>query len=280
MNSIDFLPIGHGQQSDARMMAEINVTDSQRVELAAVHRHLFYAVYWVHEGQGTHSIDFCDYEIQSNRVFIVRPEQVHVMRPKGVMRYSALQFTEEYFHLYAKITDAKLPAYIDLADETVRQRLQVLLQQIVEENSNERFCKMNMLQGEVFLFMTELSRCTGAWHNEQPLPEVLTQYRQLIERHFSEKHQVAEYASQLGLSPNYLNVLCRKHLGLSALRMIDRRIVLEIKRLLMENEKTISQIAYSLGFYELSYLSRFFRRMEGVSPAEFREHFTFSGKSQ
>lgn len=48
MNSIDFLPIGHGQQSDARMMAEINVTDSQRVELAAVHRHLFYAVYCVH----------------------------------------------------------------------------------------------------------------------------------------------------------------------------------------------------------------------------------------
>jgi hypothetical protein len=61
MNSIDFLPIGHGQQSDARMMVEINVTDSQRVELASVHRHLFYAVYWVHEGQGTHSIDFCDY---------------------------------------------------------------------------------------------------------------------------------------------------------------------------------------------------------------------------
>lgn len=82
---------------------------------------------------------------------------------------------------------------------------------------------------------------------------------------------MAEYASLLGITPNYLNVLCRKHLGLSALRMIDSRIVLEIKRLLMENEKTKSEIAYSLGFYELSYFSRFFRRMEGVSPAERRE---------
>ena len=61
---------------------------------------------------------------------------------------------------------------------------------------------------------------------------------------------------------------------------IDSRIVLEIKRLLMENEKTISEIAYSLGFYELSYFSRSFRRMEGVSPAEFRERVTFSDKSQ
>jgi len=56
--------------------------------------------------------------------------------------------------------------------------------------------------------------------------------------------------------------------------------VLEIKRLLMENEKTKSEIACSLGFYELSYFSRFFRRQEGVSPAEFRERVTFSGKSQ
>jgi len=192
MSSIDFLQIGHGKQSDARMMVEINVTDSQRVELGSAHRHLFYAVYWVHEGSGIHSIDFCDYEILPDRVFLVRPEQVHVMLPEGLMRYSALQFTEEYYHLYAKAADGQLPTYIDLTDDGVRQRLQVLLQQIIEENSNERDGKVSMLQGEIFLLMTELSRCSGAGHGVQPLPEVLTRYRQLIERHFREKHQVAE----------------------------------------------------------------------------------------
>jgi len=80
-------------------------------------------------------------------------------------------------------------------------------------------CSINR---KVFLLLTELSRSSGATRDVQPLPEVLTQYLQLIECHFSEKHQVAEYASQLGISPNYLNVLCRKHLGLSALRMIMR----------------------------------------------------------
>jgi len=40
------------------------------------------------------------------------------------------------------------------------------------------------------------------------------------------------------------------------------------------------QIGHSLGFYELSYFSRFFRRMEGLSPAEFRDRVTFSGKPQ
>lgn len=271
MSNIDFLQIGHGQKSNARMMAEMNVTDSQRVELASAHRHLFYAIYWVHEGGGIHSIDFCDYEILPDRVFFVRPEQVHVMRPQGLMRYSAIQITEEYFHLFAKNTDSKLPAFVDLTDEAVRQRLQVLFRQIVEENGNERYSKMSMLQGEVYLLMTELSRCSSDSRDVQQLPEPLIQYRQLIERYFREKHQVADYANELGISPNYLNVLCRKHLGLSALRMIDSRIVLEIKRLLMENEKTISEIAYGLGFYELSYFSRFFRRFEGMSPIEFRE---------
>lgn len=266
MSSIDFLQIGHGQQSDIRMVVERNVTDSQRVELASVHRHLFYAVYWIHEGRGTHSINFCDYEIRPDRVFLVRLEQVHVMRPEDSMRYSALQFTEEYAHLFTS-TDT-LPTVADLTDPSAVQRMEVLFRQMDEENSGSRPTKMSMLQGEVFLLLTELIRLSGASREVQSFPEVLTQYRQLIERHFREKHQVAEYAKQLGISPNYLSVLCRKHLGLSALRMIDSRIVFEIKRLLMDNEKAISQIAYGLGFYDLSYFSRFFRRMEGVSPAE------------
>lgn len=96
------------------MVVERGVTDSQRIELAAVHCHLFYAVYWIHEGRGIHSIDFCDYEIQSDRVFLMRPEQVHVMRPEGAIRYSALQFTEEYAHLFTS-TDT-LPTIADLTD--------------------------------------------------------------------------------------------------------------------------------------------------------------------
>lgn len=121
------------------------------------------------------------------------------------------------------------------------------------------------------LLMTELSRCNGDDKNVKTLPEILAKYRNLIELEFRQKHQVSEYTDELGISPNYLNVLAKKHLGLSALQLINSRILLEIKRQLLENEKTVSEIAFGVGFDELSYFSRFFRRMEGISPVEFRE---------
>lgn len=271
MTNIDLLQIGHERHGDARMMVKINVSDSPHVKLPSAHRHRFYAVYWIHEGRGVHSIDFCDYEIMPDRVFFVRPDQVHFMQVRDAARYSAIQFTEEYFQLCAKIDHLNPPTFIDLVDDSVRQRLHVLFSLIDNENSGNLSEKKLMLQGEILLLMTELSRCCGDDKNVKTLPEILAKYRNLIELEFRQKHQVSEYADELGISPNYLNVLAKKHLGLSALQLINSRILLEIKRQLLENEKTVSEIAFGVGFDELSYFSRFFRRMEGISPVEFRE---------
>jgi len=118
MTNIDLLQIGHERHGDARMMVKINVSDSPHVELPSAHRHRFYAVYWIHEGRGVHSIDFCDYEIMPDRVFFVRPDQVHFMQVRDAARYSAIQFTEEYFQLCAKIDNLNPSTFIDLVDDS------------------------------------------------------------------------------------------------------------------------------------------------------------------
>ena len=93
----------------------------------------------------------------------------------------------------------------------------------------------------------------------------------MIDKNFMRERQVQSYAAQLGISSNYLNVLTRKHLGKSALNMINDRVMLEIKRLLLRTDYDISEIAYKLGFNELSYFSRFFKRNTGMTPIEFRQ---------
>ena len=79
----------------------------------------------------------------------------------------------------------------------------------------------------------------------------------MIDKNFIKERQVQFYATQLGVCPNYMNVLTRKFLGKSALELINERTVLEIKRMLLRSDFTISEIAYRLGFNELSYFSRF-----------------------
>ena len=86
-----------------------------------------------------------------------------------------------------------------------------------------------------------------------------------------DKRQVQHYAAQLSVSPNYLNILTRKHLGKTALDLINERVLLEVKRLLLRTDLAISEIAWQSGFNELSYFSRFFKRHTGMTPVQFRE---------
>ena len=86
-----------------------------------------------------------------------------------------------------------------------------------------------------------------------------------------DKRQVQHYAAQLSVSPNYLNILTRKHLGKTALDLINERVLLEVKRLLLRTDLAISEIAWQSGFNELSYFSRFFKRHTEMTPIQFRE---------
>ena len=277
MKKIERLQIGHTTEGRAEMMVQLDVTGDHRVELTSTHRHSFYALYWIHEGEGTHTIDFCDYELRPGRLFFLRPEQVHTLSPVGRLRYSALQFTELYYMLFAKTIDADMPVFIDVTDEDSMGHVSFILRQIDHECRHHGADSTNILRAEVHLLMLLLQRC---WHrsdsDRQPLPDVIRRYRQLVEQHFRTEHHVAWYASQLCLTANYLNVLVQRHLAQTALSVINQRIVLEVRRRLMDSQLSVSEIAYSVGFYEMSYFTRFFGRHTGQTPIQFRQAHTES----
>ena len=270
MHKIDNYQIGHTSTSRTYLKCELNITDDPSVEVSFSHRHQFYAVYWIHDGNGMHIIDFQNYELKKDRIFFLRAEQMHLMLPDTRIIYSAVQFTEAYIRLFASNTHTDLPQYIDLKTDTERQRFMSLFNEIEQESQSSD--SVAILQGEIYLLMHELLRCDKLLHQKfQSLPEILVQYQRLIELHYSQKHQVSDYAGLLSVSANYLNVLCVRHLGQSALSLINNRIILEIKRRLMDSQMSVSEIAYSLGFSEMSYFSRFFKRHTDCTPVEFRE---------
>lgn len=77
-------------------------------------------------------------------------------------------------------------------------------------------------------------------------------------------------ASELGITGTYLNLLCQRLTGCSALQVLHARIMLEARRLLIYTPLTIGQVADDLGFEDPAYFTRFFKRHAGVSPKAFR----------
>lgn len=78
------------------------------------------------------------------------------------------------------------------------------------------------------------------------------------------------YASAMNISADYLTKACRRVYGTSAKKLINEQITEELKFLLANTGKTISEMASDLNFEDSSYLCRFFRRETGMSPVEFR----------
>lgn len=84
-------------------------------------------------------------------------------------------------------------------------------------------------------------------------------------------HRVDYYAQQLNISQRYLNRIVWRHTrGRTPKQVIDAQLVAEIKELLIDSTLSATQIAERLNFPDQSYLSRFFRRHTGLSPAQYR----------
>jgi AraC family transcriptional activator of pobA len=95
-------------------------------------------------------------------------------------------------------------------------------------------------------------------------------FQQLVERHYREHRPLDFYAAKLNISTPHLNSICRQAAGVSALRVIHERLLLEAKRDLVYTAYTIKEISDGLGFAEPAYFTRFFKRRQNVSPQEFR----------
>lgn len=96
-------------------------------------------------------------------------------------------------------------------------------------------------------------------------------FRALVDKHFRKRLAIDAYAGELGVTAGQLSRLCRDVLGVSALDVINARIVHEAQRELVYGGTGIKQIAAALGFADEAYFGRFFRKHTGVGPKQFRE---------
>ncbi len=77
---------------------------------------------------------------------------------------------------------------------------------------------------------------------------------------------VAQLADSLFLSPKCLSDILQQETGKTAIELIHIFLISEAKNHLRLNEKTVSEIAYELGFENVSYFTRLFKKQTGVKP--------------
>ena len=130
-----------------------------------------------------------------------------------------------------------------------------------------------LLQSYLFALLCELNE---AYEARLPAAQgkafaLSVRFRELLQVHFRSLHLVAGYAKLLHISPNHLNKAVKTATGKSPTQWIDEALLLEAKVLLGQTKLTVGEIAAEIGMADASYFSRFFKKMEGVAPLEYRQ---------
>ena len=132
-------------------------------------------------------------------------------------------------------------------------------------------CSMSLLLALVIqmLRLSEYTHDLQAPRHDRRSQQVIA-FRELVNRHFREHLSLHDYASFLGITVVTLGRLCHEQLGMTPMTLINARLILEAKRELAHSAQSVKQIAHGMGFSDVGYFSRFFRKHAQRSPSEFR----------
>ena len=100
---------------------------------------------------------------------------------------------------------------------------------------------------------------------------IIDRFLYLVNNHAAKEHRLSFYASKMCLTERYLGTIIRQESGVTAKEWIDRAIILRIKVELKHTDKTILQISDDLNFPNASFFSKYFKRLTGMTPAEYRQ---------
>lgn len=249
--------------------------------IVEAHRHDFYHIMYINNGIGKHSIDFKTYDIKPNTIFFVSPGQVHSLETSIDTEGYVISFDSAFYHLsdnFQKLLD--YPFFHSISNipvvhinESNRNKIQESWDELFEEYNAKTNDKNNMLRA---LFEILLIRASRAYEKpiEPDKPAYITyQLRKLetlIDTHFKEYKMLNDYADLMHISPRHLNSLCKKALNKTVMNLIHERILIEAKRLLLFTANSVTEIAHELGFTDISYFMRFFKKHTSLTADTYR----------
>lgn len=243
------------------------------------HRHDFYTLILTKSAKGTHTIDFEEYVLSEKQIFFVSPGQVHQVIEKEKSYGYSIVFSDDFLvqnniptsflesiKLFSCYEDNSPLAYTDMQKDLLWRYAEEMIKWLEKESP----LKWSAIASNLQLLLIECQEiCPPRQAPADFSNHFLSDFKDLIEKHYKSWHQVGEYSQEMGVSSDHLNRVLKSVTGKTAKEFIQSKIIVEAKRLLYFTDLSTKEIAYELGFSESSNFSQFFKKYVGVSPSEF-----------
>jgi AraC-like DNA-binding protein len=258
----------------------------------------FYMLILVTEGQCTQLLDFESCPGKAGSLVVVRPGQAHNFGDREdwdgwvlLVRPEFLWPASSHESILSQLNIECLPACLQVDTDGLARAttaIEWMRQDTATHDSNGlgpawrdpgRSAEWSEavqahLRHAFYALVSWLVVAYGDEHFEQPHKRPALKrfhlFKELVEQHFIEWTDISTYAAELSCTERSLTRAVLDAKGISAKEFVSRRLGLEAKRLLIHTDCRIGVIADKLGFKEATHFSKFFRRMAGCTPLQFR----------
>jgi AraC family transcriptional regulator, arabinose operon regulatory protein len=247
-----------------------------------LHKHSFFEVCYVVEGEGAYIDDYCTYPLQENTLFLSRPEVIHQIKSeKGLsLLYVAFDLieSESSENWIRTMETAKQCSEVILhdIDETAFLWKSLLIQ--ATKRQNEFFEEMlsniaySLILSILQDFVPALNKSNHKLNSEQH-SVLLTQAQLYINDNLSNSLKLTEVAKHLHISGRHLSRVFVSELGVSFSKYVQDERIKKAMILLKKSNLSLKEIAEETGFMNVQYFTRVFTSMMQISPGKFRSLF-------
>lgn len=196
-------------------------------------------------------------------------------------------FNQHFFHQFGDLSQYSVfqpggEHIFELTDEQVEQ-IRKVYDRMMEEINSDYIHKYDVLRNLVFeLLHFAMKMQPSARLAQQPMnasQRISTLFLELLERQFpiDDSHpairfrSASDFAAQLSVHTNHLNRAVKETTNKTTTQVIAERILQEAKILLKHSAWSISEIAFALGFTEVTHFNNFFKKQTQLSPTKFRQ---------
>jgi AraC-like DNA-binding protein len=251
------------------------------------HKVNFYALIFITEGKGKHSIDFSDYDYDKGSILAIRKDQMHKFYLNKNVKGYLLCFKEEFLNSY--LNEIEVANAIQMFNE-----LLVSPKTQLEKNDFENIFKLikeiekevliindiysfKLIRSLLHIFITLIYRIKSTGYNTVQQSKYLKEFikfQNLLEEDYYKTKKVYDYAYKLGFSTKKLNMVVKFIANKSAKEFIDDTVIIKVKRLLLHYDLSIKEVAFKTGFMEPTNLYKYFKKHTNFTPEEFRKKYS------
>jgi AraC-type DNA-binding domain-containing proteins len=243
---------------------------------AAAHRHDFEELLIITSGTIEHYIDLNREQIAGPFVIYVAEGKVYQFIPattaRGwVIRYKTEFIPESKFHFYSYFQDRinyKLNS--DFCINSLDDLCRMMLREI-NQSSTDHVTIRHLLDALISKLEAEgdtVYRSGNGSSNTQLI--AFNTFLKILQYNYKRPEGVQFYAEKMNTSARNLNLICRTIFNKSVSEIVETRKLIEARQLLLNSDKTISEIGFELGYNEKSYFTRVFHKKTGLTPSGFR----------